>query len=75
MLAGLTRHLDGRRPQSAVSVSCLACGSNLFGSDAEEPRQVQAAVGNVPLVGFFANGEISHDHGHTGMLTATCDIH
>jgi len=71
MLTGLTRRLNGRRPQGAVYVSCLARGPNLFGSDSEELRQVQAALGDIPLVGFFANGEISHDrlYGYTGVLT------
>ncbi len=71
MLAGLTRRLDGRRPRGAMYVSCLARGPNLFGSESEELRQVQAALGEVPLVGFFANGEICHDrlYGYTGVLT------
>ena len=49
----------------------MARGPNLFGDESEEVRQVQAALGDVPLVGFFANGEISHDrlYGYTGVLT------
>ena len=32
---------------------------------------VREALGEVPLVGFFANGEISHHrlYAHTGVLT------
>ena len=65
------RRLGDRRPKGAVYVSCLARGPNLFGDDSEELRQVQTAIGDVPLVGFFANGEISHDrlYGYTGVLT------
>ncbi len=71
MLAGVTRRLGGQRPRGAVYVSCLARGPNQFGTQSEEIAQVQAALGSVPLVGFFANGEISHDrlYGYTGVLT------
>ena len=71
MLTGVTRRFDGRTPKGAVYVSCLARGPNLFGDDSEELRQVRAAIGDVPLVGFFANGEISNDrlYGYTGVLT------
>ena len=33
-------------------------------------RAIQAALGDVPLVGFFCNGEISHDrlYAYTGVL-------
>ena len=71
MLASVTRRFEGRTPKGAVYVSCLARGPNQFGSDSEELRQVRAAIGDVPLVGFFANGEISNDrlYGYTGVLT------
>ena len=71
MVAGLKRRLGDARPKAAIYVSCVARGPNLFGDESEEVRQVQAALGDVPLVGFFANGEISHDrlYGYTGVLT------
>lgn len=71
MLADIKRRLAGRQPRGALYVSCLARGPNLFGEESEELRQVQSALGGVPLVGFFANGEVSHDriYGHTGVLT------
>lgn len=71
MVAGLKRRLGDARPKAAIYVSCLARGPNLFGEESEEVRQVQAALEGVPLVGFFANGEISHDrlYGYTGVLT------
>jgi small ligand-binding sensory domain FIST len=71
MLNGVVRRFQGRTPKGAVYVSCLARGPNLFGDESEELRQVRAAIGDVPLVGFFANGEISHDrlYGYTGVLT------
>jgi small ligand-binding sensory domain FIST len=32
---------------------------------------IEAAFGDIPLVGFFCNGEISHNrlYGYTGVLT------
>lgn len=62
-----------RRTQTihgALYVSCCARGPNLFESASEEVALVQTALGDVPLVGFFANGEISGDriYGYTGVL-------
>jgi small ligand-binding sensory domain FIST len=44
---------------------------NLFGPESAELKQIQAALGDVPIVGFYANGEISQDrlYGYTGVLT------
>ncbi|MGE0049093.1 MAG: FIST C-terminal domain-containing protein [Acidithiobacillus sp.] len=46
-------------------------GENLFGANSAELQQISAVLGEVPLVGFFANGEIYHDriYGYTGVLT------
>lgn len=62
----------GAAPKAALYYSCVARGPNLFGADSEELKAVQAAIGkDVPLVGFFANGEISKNrlYGYTGVLT------
>jgi small ligand-binding sensory domain FIST len=57
--------------RGGIYVSCLSRGVNLFGPDAAETRRINAQLGDFPLVGFFANGEISHDrlYAHTGVLT------
>jgi len=51
--------------------SCLARGEHMFGSRGAELGMVRRVLGDVPLVGFFCNGEISHDrlYGYTGVLT------
>lgn len=58
-------------PRGAVYYSCLGRGEGLFGADSVELKLISEVLGEFPLVGFFANGEISHDrlYGYTGVLT------
>ncbi len=60
-----------RQPRGAVYYSCIGRGANLFGDSSEELRLIQESLGEVPLVGFFGNGEISHNrvYAYTGVLT------
>jgi small ligand-binding sensory domain FIST len=60
-----------RQIAGAVYVSCAGRGGPHFGSPSAELALVRHALGDVPLVGFFANGEIAHRHlyGYTGVLT------
>jgi small ligand-binding sensory domain FIST len=57
--------------RGGIYVSCVARGRALFGADSAEMELVRANLGEVPLVGFFAGGEIARDrlHGYTGVLT------
>lgn len=59
------------RPRGAIYYSCLGRGSALFGENSSELKMIREALGDVPLVGFFCNGEISHNrlYGYTGVLT------
>jgi small ligand-binding sensory domain FIST len=70
MLQALKGRL-ARPPRGGVYCSCLGRGVNLFGPDSAELRQIQDTLGDFPLVGFYANGEISQDrlYGYTGVLT------
>jgi len=70
MLEKLKKRLSGP-PKGAVYVSCVARGPNLFGEGNQEVAMIRQALGDVPLVGFFANGEISNArlYGYTGVLT------
>jgi len=71
MLADVTARAEGT-PKAALYYSCVARGPNLFGPDSDEMKAVQAVLGeDVPLVGFFANGEISKNrlYSYTGVLT------
>lgn len=60
-----------RRIAGAVYVSCAGRGGPHFGGPGAELQIVRRALGDVPLVGFFAGGEIARDHlyGYTGVLT------
>jgi small ligand-binding sensory domain FIST len=66
---------DGPGPSpiaGAIYVSCAGRGGPHFGAPSAELAIVRHALGDVPLVGFFAGGEIARHHlyGYTGVLTA-----
>jgi small ligand-binding sensory domain FIST len=70
MLRAIGKQLRGP-PRGGVYVSCLGRGVNLFGPDSAELKIIREELGDFPLVGFYANGEISQDrlYGYTGVLT------
>ncbi len=70
MLRALRRRLPGPA-RGGLYYSCLGRGRHLFGGDSAELRLIREHLGEVPLAGFFAGGEI-HDnrlHAYTGVLT------
>ena len=62
---------SGPAPRGALYFSCLGRGEHMFGRRGAELELVREVLGDVPLVGFFCSGEISHDrlYGYTGVLT------
>jgi small ligand-binding sensory domain FIST len=70
MLRQLAGRLQGP-PKAGIYVSCIARGAALFGEPGVETGMILDRFGDIPLIGFFANGEISRDrlYGHTGVLT------
>ena len=60
-----------RQMAGALYVSCSGRGGPHFGARHAELQMVRRALGDVPLVGFFAGGEIARHHlyGYTGVLT------
>jgi small ligand-binding sensory domain FIST len=60
-----------REIAGALYVSCSGRGGPHFGAPSAELQLVRHALGDVPLIGFFAGGEIAHRqlHGYTGVLT------
>ena len=60
-----------RRIAGAIYISCAGRGGPHFGAPSAEMQIVRRALGDVPLVGFFAGGEIARHnlYGYTGVLT------
>lgn len=73
-LLRMLRDIEGRAngtPKGGVYYSCVGRGPSLFGQNSEELKVIQQELGDFPLVGFFGNGEVSHNrlYGYTGVLT------
>ena len=70
MVADVKRRTD-TAPRAALYYSCVSRGPNLFGQDSVELTTIADVLGDVPLIGFFANGEISNNrlYGYTGVLS------
>jgi small ligand-binding sensory domain FIST len=60
----------GGRAKAGVYFSCVGRGPGFFGNDGHEMAAIRDRLGDVPLVGFFGNGEIACDriYGYTGVL-------
>ena len=71
MLDGLASRVGETVPKAGIYHSCLARGPNLFGPNSEELRTIEGVLGDIPIVGMFCNGEISHQrlYGYTGVLS------
>ncbi len=72
-LTQMVRNLKNRLPGPAkggVYFSCVARGPNMFGKEGDEMALIGELLGDVPLVGFYGNGEISNNrlYGYTGVL-------
>lgn len=61
----------GDKIKGGLYFSCLGRGENMFGEPDREMRIIEGILGDVPLVGFYANGEIAANrlYGYTGVLT------
>ena len=60
-----------KKPRGAVYVACNGRGASLFGQQGVELQIVREQLGDIPLIGFSANGEIFNGalYGYTGVLT------
>jgi small ligand-binding sensory domain FIST len=59
------------RMRGALYISCSGRGGPHFGARHAEFKMVRETLGDIPLIGFFAGGEIARHHlyGYTGVLT------
>ena len=61
----------GKKPRAALYYSCVGRGPSMFGIEGHELSIIEDVFADVPLIGFFGNGEISYNrlYGYTGVLT------
>jgi small ligand-binding sensory domain FIST len=57
--------------KGALYFTCLGRGQHMFGEPHRELRLISEILGDIPLAGFYANGEIAGNrlYGYTGVLT------
>jgi small ligand-binding sensory domain FIST len=70
MVAGLKKR-SGQDIKGGIYISCIARGPHMFGEDNAEMQIIQTVLGDVPIIGLYANGEISNNrlYSYTGVLT------
>ena len=70
-LADLKKRIGDTPIQAGLFVSCVARGANMFGAPGEEVGMIQDILGEFPMTGFYANGEICGNrmYGYTGVLS------
>ena len=70
MLSTMKSRMNSQ-PRGGVYYTCLGRGRYQFGENSEELKMIKDELGDFPLAGFFANGEIFHNrlYGYTGVLT------
>ncbi|MCW9025304.1 MAG: FIST C-terminal domain-containing protein [Gammaproteobacteria bacterium] len=58
-------------PRGGIYISCMGRGQHLFGEGSREMKMISEVLGDIPIVGFYANGEIAGQnlYGYTGILT------
>jgi small ligand-binding sensory domain FIST len=68
--AGFSGILSQRKPRGAIYIACNGRGAALFGLQGVEQQIVREQLGDIPLIGFSANGEIFNGslYGYTGVL-------
>ena len=69
MVSGLMDRLPAPA-RGGLYFSCVARGPNLFGTEGREIEIIGEITKDIPLVGFFGQGEISNNrlYGYTGVL-------
>jgi small ligand-binding sensory domain FIST len=70
MVKDIQSRLPGK-PKGGVYYTCLGRGQHMFGEPSRELEIIADIIGDVPLIGFYANGEIAGNrlYGYTGVLT------
>ena len=66
--------LGGRRPAGALLFTCNGRGSRLFTEPDHDTGLIAAALGDIPLAGFFCAGELGPVGGQNFLHTFTASI-
>lgn len=71
LLTSCLKQLGGRVIRGGLYISCVGRGQRQFGDNSEELKLIAAELGDFPLAGFFANGELYRGrlYSYTGVLT------
>ena len=71
MTQELKRRIGNRPIRGGIYVTCAARGPNQFAAPERETQVINEALGEFPMIGFFANGELNRDriYAYTGVLT------
>ena len=65
LLSRYERGSRDSRPEGSVLFSCLGRGAALYGEPDHDMTEFHRQLGDIPLGGFFCNGEIGPVHGTT----------
>ena len=70
MTGDLKRRIGNRAPRGGIYISCAARGPNQFATPESETEIIKEVLGDFPMIGFFANGELNRDriYSYTGVL-------
>ena len=70
MTGDLKRRIGNRAVRGGIYISCAARGPNQFATPDSETEIIRDTLGDFPMIGFFANGELNRDriYSYTGVL-------
>ena len=70
MTEDLARRVGNRSVRGGIYISCAARGPNQFTAPESETALIKEVLGDFPMIGFFANGELNRDriYSYTGVL-------
>ena len=70
MVSSIKDRIRNKRIRGGIYISCAARGPNQFSIPNRETDIIREVLGEFPIAGFFANGEISRDrvYAYTGVI-------
>ena len=70
MVSSIKDRIRNKSIRGGIYISCAARGPNQFSATNKETDIIREVLGEFPIAGFFANGEISRDrvYAYTGVI-------